>query len=87
MSLFQLPECESMGSTVGLEKDRIWPGESDEELSWMGQAYFTQGLMLRLCSSALGAQERICSTNVLPGGISVGVGEGLIQFIMGDCIY
>ena len=53
----------------------------------MGQARFAWGLVLRLCSLALGAQEYIYSMNVLPGGISVDVGEGLIQLIMGDYSY
>lgn len=33
---------------------------------------------------ALDAQEHIYSANVLPEGISVGVGEGPIQLTMGD---
>jgi len=53
----------------------------------MGQAPFAWGLMLRLCSLSSGTQERAYSKNVLPGGISVDVGEGPIQLIMGDESY
>ena len=81
-----------MRSAVGL--GWTWwdpPGSSQEsqtkDLSWMGQARFAWGLVLMLCSLASGAQEHIYSTNVLPGGISVDVGEGPIQLIRGDYSY
>lgn len=93
MSLFQLLEVREHGKCCEFRDghDENPPGSGPDsqtqELSWMGQNNFVWGLVLRLCSSVLGTQEDVYSTNVLPGGIFVDVGEGPMQLIMGDYSY